>query len=375
MTYKTKEDIQIAEEMISPPGETLEEILDSNGMNQTELAERMNRPQKTINEIIKGKASITPETAIQLQHVLGLSAEFWLEREKSYQLEREKINQAKRFFELKDWLKQFPLSAMKKMGWINYNGRQALSKAEAVFAFFAVSDNVAYEKYYQQNYQRAYRSTDKRTKNPSAVNAWLRKGELQAMELEAPEYCEKKFKQVLSEVKSLMAEQPDSFFEKLQSLCLEAGVKVVYTPCLPGTKLHGSTSWIKGNPVIQLSNQYKRNDIFWFTFFHEAGHILKHGKKDIFVEGADITYTKEGLRKEEEADSFAVRYVFSKKEEQRFLELMGDTEDKVQLVHDFAREINTHPAIIIGRLAKEGYIHDSEGWKHHIYRKIDLSTM
>lgn len=375
MTYKTQEDIKKAEMVISPPGETLQETIEAKEISQSELAKRMGRPYKTINEIIKGKAAITSETAVQLERVLGISAEFWMEREKNYWLELEKIQQSQELLELKDWMKNFPLNEMKKLGWINYSQNQNIEKLNAIFNFFAVSSKKAYENYFRNYATGAFRTTNKRNRNPYAVNAWLRKGELQAMEIDAPEFDKNHFYKALTSIQSLMAKHPSAFFEKLQSLCLKAGVKVVYTPALPKTMLHGSTSWKKSNPVIQLSNQYMRNDIFWFTFFHEAGHILLHGKKDVFVEGFNIEYTDEGKRKEEEANELAVKYTFPIKEESRFLKLLESAEDDIQLTFDFAREINTHPALIVGRLAKKGFLHESEGWKHNIYQKIDLSKM
>ena len=60
------------------PGESLLETLETLGMSQTELARRTGRPIKTINEIIQAKAAITPETAIQLERVLGVPASYWL---------------------------------------------------------------------------------------------------------------------------------------------------------------------------------------------------------------------------------------------------------------------------------------------------------
>ena len=67
-----------------PPGDTLLEVLESLGITQAELAERTGRPTKTINEIGKGKAAITPETALQLERVLGVPARFWNNRERQY---------------------------------------------------------------------------------------------------------------------------------------------------------------------------------------------------------------------------------------------------------------------------------------------------
>ncbi|MBP8960480.1 MAG: ImmA/IrrE family metallo-endopeptidase, partial [Bacteroidales bacterium] len=155
----------------------------------------------------------------------------------------------------------------------------------------------------------AYRASKNSNTDPYAVSAWLKQGEKQAEKIETPEYNSKIFKEALSEVKTLMAKQPENYFKKLQSFCYDAGVKVVYTPSLPQLHLHGSTRWINDIPLIQLTNLYNRNDIFWFTFFHEAGHIVKHGKKDLFVEG--LKYSDSEAEKEKEADDFAVKYILS----------------------------------------------------------------
>lgn len=371
MTYKNKEDIEAARLLLSFPGESLLDTINSREISQAELASRMGRPLKTINEIIQGKAAITPETAIQLERVLSISAEFWMERERNYRLELAEISEAELLLEKKEWLKNFPLAKMKELGWLNFPKNEIVDKFRSLLSFFSVSNIDAYYKHYSiEGKNVAYRMTKNSNKNPYSVNAWLRQGEITASNLNAQEYNANIFKDVLQQIKSLMAEHPDNFFEELQSLCLKAGVKVVYTPCLPNTKLHGSTRWINNTPLIQLSNQYKRNDIFWFTFFHEAGHILKHGKKDVFIEGLD--YTDIGEVKEKEADDFAVRYTFSLKDEKKLLEAIKTIENKQLFVNEFAKKINTHPALIIGRLAKDGILHDSLGWTHGFYRRIDL---
>ena len=114
-------------------------------------------------------------------------------------------------------------------------------------------------------------------------------------------------------MKSLCAEQPADFAVALQHLCAKAGVKLVYTPCLPKAPINGSTRWINDVPCIQMTGRHKRNDIFWFTFFHELGHILLHGKKDIFLE--DVEYADKQREKEEEADAFSSRILLSQTEE------------------------------------------------------------
>ncbi len=84
--YKTREDIALAREIISCPDDTLAEHLEYTEMTQAKLAERMGRPKKTINEIIPGKAQITPKTALQLERVVGIPGSFWVEHERRYRL-------------------------------------------------------------------------------------------------------------------------------------------------------------------------------------------------------------------------------------------------------------------------------------------------
>ena len=155
-----------------------------------------------------------------------------------------------------------------------------------------------------------------------------------------------------------MAKHPENFFEQLQTLCLEAGVKVVHTPCINKAPINGSTRWLNETPLIQLTGRYKRNDIFWFTFFHEAGHILLHGKKDIFLENID--YSDKDKLKEAEADNFAIKWTLTKEEQNEILQRFRITEDDVA---EFAKKFNTHPAIIIGRLQHDGLVPHALGRK------------
>jgi HTH-type transcriptional regulator / antitoxin HigA len=197
----------------------------------------------------------------------------------------------------------------------------------------------------------AFRISLAHTNEPYAISAWLRKGDLQAAELPTNTYSEKRFKEILPEIRTLMATQPTDFFVQLQTKCLKAGVKVVYTPCLPKAPISGSSRWLNDTPFIQLTGRYKRNDVFWFTFFHEAGHILIHGKKDIFLE--NIEYPDKINEKELEADIFAIKWTLSEDEEKEIMNATPLNEEKVRM---FAKKFNTHPAIIIGRLQHKGYI-------------------
>ncbi|MCF6405137.1 HigA family addiction module antitoxin [Chitinophaga filiformis] len=288
------------------PGETLGEKLEEMNMGPKEFALRTGKPEKTIIAIIKGDSSITPDMAVQFESVTRIPANFWMNHQRNYD---EFVARKKRqavIQEATGWAKKFPLAEMIKKGWLPAV-TTIQEKTTEMLTFFGFSSHTAWEDYYfKQQLKVAFRISLAQTAEPYAISAWLRKGELQAMELDAKVYSEKKFKDALPKLKSIRENHPDEFFSQLQRICLEAGVKVVYTPRINKAPISGSTRWLNDTPFIQLTGPDNDSNSFWFTFFHEAGHILLHGKKDIFLER--VEYSDKDLIKEKEADEFAEKW-------------------------------------------------------------------
>ena len=142
-----------------------------------------------------------------------------------------------------------------------------------------------------------------------------------------------------------MCQQPVSFASKAKEILAESGVKLLYTPCLSRAYVSGSTRWIKGYPCIQISGYNKRYDIFWFTLFHEIGHILLHGKKDIFLERD--SYSEDEQKKETEANRFSSNILLQPEEEREIIE---NGNFSLDVIKDYAMKFNTHPSVIAGRL-------------------------
>ena len=327
------------------PGETLEEKLQEMGMGPKEFALRTGKPEKTIIAVLNGESAITADMAVLFENVTKIPANFWMNHQRGYD---EYIAREKRKTIIQEavvWARQFPLADMIKKGWLP-NVKTIQEKTMELLAFFGFSDHNVWEEYYfKQHLKVAFRISLAHIKEPYAISAWLRKGEIQAAKLEAEVYSEKKFKDALPKIKSIMAKHPDDFFCQLQNICLKTGVKVVYTPCINKAPISGSTRWLNDTPFIQMTGRYNRNDSFWFTFFHEAGHILLHGKKDIFLE--KVEYSDKDLVKENEANAFAVKWVLSEAEE---AEILKATTLSKEDIRDFAKRFNTHPANIVGRL-------------------------
>jgi HTH-type transcriptional regulator/antitoxin HigA len=341
---------QYGPDFVSPPGETLLETLEQRGMSQAELADRTGRPKKTINEIIKGKASITPKTALQLEMVLGVPASFWNNRERQYREALARLEERRRLESEIEWLKNPAIVSLTKLGWVR-RFRDKVEQVKEVLNFFGVTAPEQLEKlaskYSEQ--QIAFRRSRAFQSNPLAVMAWLRKGEIEAHNIDCTPYGQAKFKKALLNARQLTDKAPEIFLPEIVRMCAETGVALVFIPELPGTKTSGATCWLTPKKaLIQISFRYKTDDQFWFTFFHESAHILSHGKLAIFLEDENA---HDDL--EQEADRFAEQILIPK---DRLAEFANRERICKNGIKHFASELKIAPGIVVGRLQHEGFL-------------------
>jgi HTH-type transcriptional regulator/antitoxin HigA len=326
-------------EVVSPPGATLQEVLDDCGMKQAELAIRMGRPKKIINEIIKGKRAITPETALQLERVLAIPASFWNNRERYYREFVARREEDERLRAYRSWLRDFPVREMENLGWIEKRDDTA-DKVKEVVSYLGISSP---KQWMDMIPAMALRRSRARKMSLASVAVWLRKGEIEGKKIECSPFDRKRFLEALDDARDLTITQPKEFIPQLRSMCAESGVAVVFVQELPRAHVFGATRWLEpGKALIQLSLLYKTSDQLWFSFFHEAGHIVLHGKRKVFLEVG-------GLPKEEEAqaDQFAANRLIPPAEYRRFKTRSPFGSSRVIR---FARMIGIHPGIVVGRL-------------------------
>ncbi len=328
-----------------PPGETLLDTIEALGMSQAELAERTGRPKKTINEIIKGKAPITPETALQLERVLGVPARFWNNLENNYRETVARLAEQERLSAHVAWLNEIPVKALVKLGWIK-SFTDKVQQLQEVLSYFGVASPEQWRELWSSETQVAYRESPVFKRDPGIVSAWLRKGELVARGMDCRPFDAARFRAALQEVRRLTNQLPEVFQPEVKRLCAEAGVAVVFVPELPKMHTSGATWWLTPTKaVILLSLRYKSDDQLWFSFFHEAGHILLHGKKDVFIEDDN-----KGA-KEAEANRFAADTLVPGKKLQIFFQTSRLSK---QAIAKFAAEIGVAPGIVVGRLQHDG---------------------
>ncbi len=349
---------EYAPDVVSAPGETLQEVLEGRGMTQTELADRLGMAHKTVNEIIRGKAALTHETALALETVLGIPASFWNAYEMAYRESLARRDGMQKLTASTSWLDSIPWKKAMEMEWIR-PVTSPIERMTEILRYFGVASPKQYEEVYGSLAIQWKRST-KFASDPHAAAFWLRQGEIKAAELSQAagivwnDYNPKAFEQCLTQVRALTREtDPAVFVPELQRLCALAGVAVVFVPTLEGNPAGGATRWLSPvRALIQLSLRYKTNDHLWFYFFHEAAHVLKHSKKRLFVEAEEPD--KEDVL-EREADEFAQNFLIPPRD-YAVLRRMGKP-SKAD-VEAFAERIGIDPGIVVGRLQKEGFPQD-----------------
>ncbi len=288
------------------PGVTLAEKLEEMKMSVKEFAVRSGKPEKTIIAIIGGNSSVTPDMAVAFENVTQIPAGFWLKKQGNYDEYVARKKQEELFKESIEWTRNFPFPEMSKMGWLQPSN-EPISRAGQLLAFFGVSSPKAWKDYYMnQKLKVAFSISLSEVTNPYVISAWLRKGEIQ-FEEESPRSCysERAFKSALPLLQDILNVDSDDLFERAWRFCVEYGVKLVKTAPLKGMKVQGATRWIKGNPCIQLCDNISDSHNFKYVLFHEIGHLILHGKKDVFIEYPYSSSPKERKEKEAEANAFA----------------------------------------------------------------------
>ncbi len=339
---------------VSPPGITLAELIEERGIAQAELARRMGRPVNAVNEMVLGAKEITEDTALELERVLGTPAHFWLAREARYREYLARQRDAGRAESRLEWLDKLPLKQLQETGHLPKGRLTAGFKAsliEPALRFFGVASPEGWEDQYSR-VQAAFRRANpaKQTDN-AAITAWLRLGEIAALSTNLPPYSAETLQVNIAKMRTLSAHSAAEIGTGLKTLCAQAGVVLLFVPHFSGTHVSGVARWLGERPLIQLSLLGKWSDVFWFSFFHEVAHILKHPKRAVFLDDAS-SGTEVESKEEKEANQFASDVLITPADRQR----LGQAELTVAGVRAFSKEIDIHPGVVVGCLQHMGLV-------------------
>jgi HTH-type transcriptional regulator / antitoxin HigA len=349
----------------SPPGSTISRILDREGIPVAHFAWELDLAEPDVDALCKGKLRIDEGLASRLEKVLGVAAEFWLTREAQFRGDNKMLAERVPATDAKNWLRSLPTKDMKAFGWIVPQDTQITDLAECL-RFFDVSSVQHYEERINQLIGRTkFRTSASFKSNPNALSAWLRFGEIQADMIDCEPWNRDKFRSVLPVMRKLTHfRDPNLFIPKLRNLCASAGVALVVARAPTGCRASGATMFLsEQKAVLLLSFRHLSDDHFWFSFFHECGHLILHPENLLIVEGEGDD--EDPL--EDEANRFAEDVLIPPPWKQLLSELRPNQKDIVR----FAIRAGIAPGIVVGQLQHRGQLR--HGFLNYLKRRYTWS--
>ena len=323
----------------SAPGDTIDDVMRERGLSVAQLSKQLRCTPEGVAELLQGRATITISLARRLERAIGASVEFWMTRDLQY---RENALRSKD--EEKEWLSALPVGDMIKFGWIHPVPRPSEELA-ACLRFFGFPDIPSWRKNYETiNKMVAYRTSTSFESSPAAVAAWLRQGEIESQSVDCGPWDLDRFRYSLGRIRGLTRyKDPKRFLPKLKQCCAESGVAVAIVRAPSRCRASGATRFLtREKALLLLSFRYLTDDHFWFSFFHEAGHLLLHGEDGLFLEGIAESREKE----EKEANEFASLALVPAELRSEMLDLPARYRDVIR----FATRAGISPGLVVGQL-------------------------
>lgn len=330
----------------SPPGETVRQLAARKNLRSDDLAQAVGLPPEDLSQLFNGELPITAARAKGLAGVVGASVRFWLAREAQYRRDVQALQD-----DSKQWVSSLPFADMARYGWLKAAASTG-EKLRHALDFFEVSTVDEWRDAWLSDRAglTAYRTSPVFTAQSASVAAWLRQGELAAAELSVDTWSRDCFERLLPSLKPLTrVREPAEFIPQLQEQCAACGVAVVIVRAPKGCPASGATRVKNGKAILQLSVRYLRDDSFWFTFFHEAGHLVLHEDR-LFLEWSDRRELDS--HEEAEANQFAGQVLIPPSEEAALRALPHEHRSIMR----FAKNLSISPGIVIGQLQHRGLV-------------------
>lgn len=344
---------------VSHPGETVIDYLEAYDWSQRDLARRAGMTPKTVSEICGGKTSISPATALALEHVFQRPAHFWLNLQRLHDECRAREAAQSGRESWADWVKNFPIKEMTTLGMLP----DGPNLVDSVLSFFGVSSPESWNAVFREA-NVSYRQTTRFEIKEFSVATWVRATELQAAQIDVEPFDADRLLRAIPQLREVTRAPVESFVPEVQRICASAGVAVVWVPALKKTGISGCARWLSDKKaLIALSLRYKTDDQMWFTFFHEVGHVLLHRKRNGFIlDNVSVTEDElvdpEVFQQEVEANRFAADTLIPPRDFDAFLIDRAFTSESI---YRFSEHIGVSPGIVVGRLQKERYLRADQG--------------
>lgn len=347
------DDTPFAPDWVSPPGVTIATLLAKRGVTHHEFADRVHLPTGEVDDLIHGRLALTGELIRRITAVLGATEDFWHQREARYRQGLERFHHRCSQPESLAWLDEVPVKELINRGWIR-SSADDVGTVGACLRYFGVWSVGSWNREYKEPLRPvAFRTSKAFVSKPGAVAAWLRQGEIMASRVRCRPWDRERFRHLLPSLRPLTRlADPRTFLPQLTAACADCGVAVAVVNAPEGCRASGACRFLApARPLLLLSGRHMSDDHLWFTFFHEAAHLVLHGEDYISVD--EPPDGGEPLAKEEqEANEFAANVLVPPEHRDAMLRLTSNK----RAVMRFARDIGISRGVVVGQLQHYGRI-------------------
>ncbi len=330
------------------PGYYIKEIVEESGLTQEDFAKRLDTTPKNLSILIRGEQSLSIDIAMKLSRMIGTSVNYWLNLQNAYDALIAEFRSEEELAEERKIIKYFDYKFFRENYGLPDLSRQKDEQIKALRTFLNVATLTVLSK---RDMAVSFRSSTEELTEASIVkaNAMVQIATNKALKIEAPRFNKKKFEEAVKYALTLTRNH-EEFYPLIRKVFLETGVIFVILPNIAGSKINGATKKIGENIMLMVNDRRLNADSFWFTLFHEIGHIINGDY--------GISFEKETGEQEEAANKFAQDSLIPSDQYQKFVEC---AKFDLQSINEFANKINRDPGIVLGRLQNDKIV-DFNDW-------------
>jgi len=336
----------------SAPGATILKLLRSRGLTPDDLADQLRLSDPDVRRLIHGELEINEDLAEGLSTVLGSTATFWCRREEQY---RDSVT----WLEVDDLVQRSPLVDLIGRGWVE-EASGWRDQAKALLDYYDVSDAAEWTARWETRLSDVhFRTSGAYESDDLSLAAWLRQVELRAEEIEVGPWSPSGLRSAIEELRGFSRiSNPERFLPLASATLAQVGVALIAVPATPGNRLSGSAFALEsGTRVVGLTARHRSDDHFWFTLFHELGHLLLHGNQGEFLDTLDADESGDSVT-ESEANAFARDALLPHGVDSlRDLRANGP---RMREIIAFANAEGIAPGIVVGRLQYDGVLRHNQ---------------
>jgi HTH-type transcriptional regulator/antitoxin HigA len=317
---------------VSLPSDTISDLLALKKLTNQQFADLLRMDITFVQELLNGNIPIDDNLANSLSIHLGASKKFWINRERNYQTRIKELEQ--------NWIESLPIKDMLRLEWID----KSQNILDACLNFFGISSYLEWKhKYSNASSLAAFRKSTKHEANQYSISAWIRQGEIEGEAMQCANWNPSLLQQQLITLRKLSKlKDPKDFIPKIKEICAKCGVAVIILRTPEGCPASGATKFLsEKKALILLSFRYLSDDQFWFTLFHEIGHLLLHNDRILFIEGDN-----NNGEEEKEANEFS-QNVLIPKDFQNRLYTMAANQTEIKKI---AKDADISLGIVVGQL-------------------------